>query len=165
MPLNRFRRPLLATGALLCFAAAVVLTPTDVRSQLDLRRPDAIAQTEPHAPAPLVPVVPAGDAFAPRAETDDENVRTPIAAAILPRLPQLPQTGLRLANGATAVQTRITAIATGSHPTAIVESGDAVRAVTIGDSLDGSTIAAIGDDTVRLADGRHLSLAPSSPSP
>jgi hypothetical protein len=154
----------LVAAALLCFAAAAVLSPSDVRSQLDVRRRDTVVEQTPRLELPLAPIAPAGDAFAPRAGVDDDAPPTTPAPPPL-RLPQLPQIGLRLPSAAPVTHMRVTAIATGSQPTAIVENGGTARVVTIGDALDGSTIAAIQDDAIRLVNGRSLSLEPAAHTP
>jgi hypothetical protein len=164
LTLARARRPLLGVAALLCFAAAAVLAPSDVRSQLDPARHDITAEPAPHAETPLTPIVPAGDAFAPRAVVDDDARPAPPQPPAL-RLPRLPQAGLPIASTVPVMHLRITAIATGAHPTAIVEDGGDARLVAIGDALDGSRITAIGDDAIALANGRRLSLEPAVAAP
>ncbi len=163
---DRTRRVLLGAAALLCFAGAVVLTPSGVRSQLDVRAHDFPAQPAPVREAPLAAVAPDGDAFAPRAESGEDlppavPPRPPLA---LPRPAPVPLP-LLAARAVPPVRVRITAIATGANPTAIVDINGAVRIVTIGDTLAGSSIAAIDDDTVELANGRRLSLEPAAATP
>jgi hypothetical protein len=158
--LVRAKRNLLVAGALLCFAAAGVLTPSDVRSQLDVRRHDPVVEPVARPEAPLAAILPDGDAFAPRAEADDT-----VPASPPPRLPVLPRSAAPLSAAPASPRTRVTAIATGRDPSAIVEQNGSVRAVTIGDALDGSTVTAIEDDRIALANGRHLSLEPLDPQP
>jgi hypothetical protein len=159
--LARSKRALLVAGALGCFAAAIVLAPSDVRSQLDAGRRDTVAEPAPSAQVPVVAVAPRDDAFAPRAEIDDDRpagATQPLPVA-LPRLPGTP------AQQTPAAGTRVTAIATGALPTAIVESGGSSHVVTVGDPLDGSSITAIKRSSVTLASGRHLSLEPAASAP
>ncbi|HEY5348602.1 MAG TPA: hypothetical protein VIJ64_02685, partial [Candidatus Lustribacter sp.] len=135
--------------------------PTGARSQLGVRRPAAFAEVAPRPPTPPAAVIPAGDAFAPRAGAD-EDVRLAIADPSGGTPPRLPGTR------SLAVETpasRVTAIATGSQPTAIVESAGTARIVTVGDPLDGSAIASIDNGAIRLTDGRRLSLEPAVPGP
>jgi hypothetical protein len=158
------RRSLVAS-ALLCFAAAIVLTPGGVRSQLAVRQLE-IAEAPPHVEPPLTAIAPAGDAFAPRANLDEElHPALPATPRLLlPQLPRTPQIGLRIP----VVQPprlRVTAIATGSHPSAIVDDGGTARVFSLGDPLAGSSISAISDDGIRLTNGRHLSLDPGVPTP
>jgi hypothetical protein len=155
------RRLLLGAAALVCFTAAAVLAPTGARSQLGVRRPAAVAEVAPRTPTPPAAVIPARDAFAPRAGAD-EDARLAIADPSGGTLPRLPRTGsLAIA----APVTRVTAIATGSQPTAIVESAGTARIVTVGDPLDGSAIATIDNGAIRLTDGRRLPLEPAVPAP
>jgi hypothetical protein len=164
MTLARAKRLSFGAAALLCFAAAIVLTPSSVRSQLTGHHIDAGAEPSPRAEASLAAVVPAGDAFAPRADSDEEP-RPALSAPPPPlRLPQLPQTRVQSPN-LVPPHPRITAIATGSNPSAIVEDGGTARIVIVGDPLAGSTISAIGDDGIRLTNGRRLSLEPGTPTP
>jgi hypothetical protein len=156
------KRPVLVGAALLCFAAAAILTPSDVRSQLDIRPRDSLTPPEPRIEPPLTPVVPAGDAFAPRvAVEDDSRPVAPLPALALPHA--LPHAVSVLPRAVPI--TRVTAIATGSHPTAIIESDRFARVVTIGDPVAGSAVAAIDDDGIQLANGRRLAIEPTAPTP
>jgi hypothetical protein len=143
-------RTLLAGCALACFALAFALTPSDVRSQRNQRRNAPTFASAPRFPATLRPVAPAGDAFAPRFTVEDDapapaRPSARLAASLRPLDPG-----------------RVTAIATGSRPTAIVEGGSGARAVFVGDPLSGSRVSAIADNAVRLADGRRLTLDPAA---
>jgi hypothetical protein len=158
-------RRFLVAAALSCFAAAIVLTPSGARSQLALRPHDA-AEAGPRVEPSLVAIAPARDAFAPRANLDEElhPALLPKPPMPLPQLPRTPQTTLHLP-AAQPPQTRVTAIATGSSPSAIVDDGGAARVVTIGDPLAGSIVSTINEDGIRLVNGRHLSLEPGTPAP
>jgi len=149
----------------LCFAAAIVLTPSGARSQLALPL-DGAADAAPRVEPPLVAVAPAGDAFAPRANLDEElhPALLPKAPTPLPQLPRMPQSGLRLP-AAPPPPTRVTAVATGSLPSAIVDEGGTARIVTVGDQLDDSVVSAINEDGIHLTNGRHLSLEPGTLAP
>lgn len=164
MTFDRTKRALLGAAALVCFAGAALLTPSGVRSQLDVSARDIPSEPAPVQESPLVPIAPDGDAFAPRADTGDDlppalPQRLPLA---LPRLMPPPRLAPRAVLPA---HVRIAAIATGANPSAIAEIGGAVRIVTIGDTLDGSTVATIEDDAVELANGRRLSLEPATVTP
>ena len=155
-------RSALAAGSIACYASAIFLWPAGVRSQLDVQpRPGAVAT--PRAEPSLAAIAPEGDAFAPRAVVDDDPPPVRLAAQILPPLravrPSFEQHS-RVALERSAAVTHVTAIATGTYPTAIVESGGAPRIVNVGDPLDGSTIAAIDDNAIQLANGRRLYLEP-----
>jgi hypothetical protein len=149
------KRSLIIASALACFVAAGVLTPSDVRSQLDVRAHDAI-EAPPRIEPPPAAIAPDGDAFAPRAPLDEEP--RPTAARVLPMLSPAPAGAPVRPRATTLVQ--VTAIATGSHPTAVVDDGRSARVVTVGDRLGGSEIVAITDEAVVLADGRRLVIAP-----
>jgi hypothetical protein len=148
-------RAALVAGSIACFASAILLWPAGVRSQLDVQTRERPLTPAPRAEPSLLAVAPEGDAFAPRAVVDDEPPPVRPPARALPPLPAV-RPGAALQRS-TAV-THVTAIATGEYPTAVVEAGGAPRIVSVGDPLDGSTIAAIDDDAIRLSDGRRLSL-------
>jgi hypothetical protein len=158
MTFARNKRPLFGAAALLCYAAAIVLTPTDVRSQLDSRARPAEISDIPIDPAPRA-IAPERDAFAPRASADDDP--QPVLPSP-PPLPRLPSPHLAPALAPIAVTSRLTAVVTGTNPTAIVDSGEESRLVSLGDTLDGSVIVAITNDTVVLANGKHLTLEPAA---
>jgi hypothetical protein len=145
-------------AALLCYAAAIVLAPTGARSQLDSRtRVPEVAETHVE-PAPP-PIAPERDAFAPRASVEDDP--RPPALAPPPQLPRLPAPKVP-AIAPAAVPSHLTAIVTGTHPTAIVDSAEGSRLVGIGDALDGSTVLEITSDAVGLANGKQLTLDPAA---
>jgi hypothetical protein len=154
-PLAHAKRAGLGFAALICYAAAIVLEPSDVRSQLDAGKAKAPAGVQTHADPLPAPVAPQGDAFAPRAAIDDD----PRPAPALPATPQLPRL---IAAPATPVRplpvTHVTAIALGTAPTAVIDTGGTPRVVGIGDPLDGSTIERIDADGLGLANGRRFSL-------
>jgi hypothetical protein len=164
MPFTSTKRPLLAGAAVLCFAAAVVLTPSDVRSQLDVRQRDPAIEVSAHVLPSLAPVVPAGDAFAPRVEVDDDPHPT-LAQNTMAMVPHVPPALAPRPLKPPPAAARVTAIATGSQPTAIVEDGGTERLVAVGDPLGGSTVAAIREGGVVLRDGRLLSLMPAERTP
>jgi hypothetical protein len=152
------KRLVAGAASLACFAAALLLMPAGARSQLDVRSRDPIADTTPRLEAPPPPVAPERDAFAPRASVDEDPH---------PSAPALPPGPVRFSRPAIVMPpplspSRVTAIATGTRPTAIVESGGTSRVVTIGDAIDGSTIETIDEGTVVLVNGRHLSLEPAA---
>lgn len=134
------------------------MLPTDARSQLraPVRIPPAAA-TQPLA-TPPAPVPPERDAFAPRAEFDEEpHPQVPSPPPVTP--PRLARTLPALLPARSP--SRVTAIATGTHPTAIIErDGDPPRLVTVGDAIDGAVVESIDDDAVVLSNGRRLSLEP-----
>jgi hypothetical protein len=60
---------------------------------------------------------------------------------------------------------RVSAVAIGAHPEALIGDGGHTRLVTVGDRLDGTTVTTIDDGGVTLADGRRLVLAPTDGHP
>lgn len=156
-----FERAVCGAGALACFAIAIVLTPGNVRSQ------PAPAQQALHTAAPaaspaLTPIAPARDAFAPRANVEDDAVATPRPIPIPPAL----QPHVVRPSGRDAIPAPIlTAIAMGSVPTALVELGGTARAVVVGDALADSHVVSISANAVELADGRRLVLSQTAGTP
>ena len=159
MTFARNKRPLFGAAALLCYAAAIVLTPTDVRSQLDARTRPADVTEIRIDPAPRA-IAPERDAFAPRASIDDDP--QPVLPNQPSQLPRLPAPQIAPVLAPAPVPTHVTAIVTGTRPTAIVDSVEGSRMVSIGDALDGSTIVAIASDAVVLANGKRLTLEPAA---
>lgn len=146
-------RTLMGGCALTCFALAFALTPSDVRSQRNPPSPGPPVHSPSPSPAEIRPVAPLGDAFAPRSFDDDDapavaRLAAPAVPGLKPPLPLVPA--------------RVTAIATGSRPTAIVETDSGTRAVSAGDALSGSRVSSILDDAVVLDDGRRLPLDPTA---
>lgn len=159
MTFARDKRPLFGAAALLCYAAAIVLMPAGARSQLDSRsRATDVAETRIEA-APR-PIPPERDAFAPQASVDDDQ--QPVLPSPPPQLPRMPLPRVAPKIARAALTSHITAIVIGTHPTAIVESGEGSRLVSLGDALDGSTIVAIDGDAVVLANGNRLTLEPAA---
>jgi len=156
------KRTICAAAALLCFAAAIVLTPSSVRSQY--AAPDISAKPALERAVPtLTPIAPERDAFAPRAVVDDAPPAPIARTAMIPPAPPL-RPGM-LVTRAARPSARVSAIAMGSTPTAIVETADGTRAVTAGDALAGSRITAIVPAAIELANGRRLPLTVEAPAP
>ncbi len=148
------RRSLCAAGALLCFAAAFVLTPSDVRSQsAALPEATALSARTPPEP-PLHPIAPRRDAFEPRVSVDDGLAATALVPSMLPSPPPRFHASPLGADAGL----RITAIATGERPTAIADDAGTTRTLSIGDTIAGATVTGIGTDRVTLSDGRSIVL-------
>jgi hypothetical protein len=158
----RLSRAACIAGALVCFASAYVLTPAGARSQLAPQAPALLPTATPIQPQ-LHPVAPARDAFAPRAQVDDDPPTAQVQPVQSLQLPvaRIPVTAPLRASDAI----RVSALATGEHPIAIVEFAGNTHTLTRGDALGGSTIAAIERDGIVLASGRRLALAPAGPLP
>jgi hypothetical protein len=153
------KRLLCASAGFCCFAAAIVLTPSDVRSQSGAPQPPRM-EPPVAAPAQLAPVAPARDAFAPRiAVPDDAEPPVPVPVARI--VPAMPPTGTLGAPALAARATRVTAIAIGSHPVALIERDGDARAITIGDRIGSARVTAIDEATVTLNDGTHLGISPA----
>jgi hypothetical protein len=151
-------RTALAGASLICFAAAILLMPADARSQAAGSFRDPLAGPALRLATPPALVAAERDAFAPRA-APDADARMPLSAP-LPALPPR-AIGSAVPLAAQLAPLRVTAIATGAQPTAIVErTGEPPRVVTAGDPIDGTTVQSIGDDVVVLTNGRRLSLEP-----
>lgn len=154
-------RPALAACSIACFASAILLWPASVRSQLDVRPNERSLDAVPRTQPSLRAVAPESDAFAPRAVVEDDP---PPLRPVTPALPALRAIQPPSAFERRVALTRVTAIATGADPTAVVEGGSGPHIVNVGDPLEGSTIVAIDDDAIRLADGRRLPLEPPDES-
>jgi hypothetical protein len=153
------KRLLFATAALLCYAAAIILTPTGARSQLDSHAPAADVAEARVEPVPQA-IAPDRDAFAPRAAVDEDP--QPVLPAPPPQLPRLPAPRAVPAIVPLVVPSRVTAIVTGTHPTAIVESAEGSKLIGIGDALDGSSVLRMTGSAVVLANGKRLTLEPAA---
>jgi hypothetical protein len=158
----RRSRAACVAGALACFASAYVLTPAGARSELVSQAPALPAAATPIQPE-LRPVAPARDAFAPRAQVDDDPPAAPLRPVQSPLVPVARMSAAAPLRRSDAI--RVSALATGEHPIAIVEFSGTTHTLTIGDALGGSTIAAIERDAIVLASGRRLPLAPAEPLP
>ncbi len=156
MTQRRFRlnvsRIAVTLGATACFAAAFALVPSTVRSQLAPAQ-GAVAIPAPSVEPPLLPIAPVADPFVPRLAFADEHERAPAPPLRLPRAPKV-QPAIR-----------VSAIATGARPSAIVEIGSSVEAVGTGDVVDGALVTSITPEALELSDGRRFLLVPARPAP
>jgi len=141
-------RALFAAGALCCFTASLVSLPNpgdtqNARPELRATRPQSTS-----GDAAVQPIEPLRDAFAPAVVLPEDQV-----------VPAGPSHATLARAGTLAASTlRVTAIADGDHAGAILESPDGVRAVAVGDAIDGTIVSTIGPGVVVLADGRKLYL-------
>jgi hypothetical protein len=153
-------RAALVGAALLAFAAAVTRDPIAARSA-----PPTLVRA-PHvplpSPPPFVAVLPHRDPF----DGEPQPIGTPHGTPAA--MPAIPATiGLLPPNAAVAGGTpapRVTAIVSGAHPYALVETTGRTRVVTIGERVAGASIVAIGIDGVRLSDGKTLTIGTASTS-
>ena len=160
-------RAALGEHALTAFDGAFVATPLAARSSA-IEHPAAASAAAPLPdPAAVSVVVPRRDPFA-GGVAEPRAAATPQVSAVLAAVPPIPATlGVLPPNagaGGTmlppASAARVTAIVTGPHPFALVDEGGATRVVGTGERIAGETIAAIGLDGVRLANGTMLHVAP-----
>jgi hypothetical protein len=147
----------------MCFAAAFVLTPIGVRSQVAALPSVAEPAAKTIVFPPILAIAPHRDAFVPQVPVDDDA-----SAAVAQRASTLPAPPRDLrARLPVALESppHLTAIATGAQPSAIIEIGGVAHILTVGDPLANARIRAIGNDAVELDNGRRLRLAGDSASP
>jgi hypothetical protein len=172
--LDRASRMLLALCAFGAFAGSFVTAPSVAGSAPGVAALP-IPLAAPHAvPSTFAVVEPRRDPFAgePRAGKTAATVSafpsvapalpslTGISAAIQPLPPNAGAAGAGLPFGP---QPRVTAVVTGRHPFALVDEAGTTRVVTVGDRIDGDTIAGIDAVGVRLERGAMLPVAPPAP--
>jgi hypothetical protein len=120
----------------------------DAIAMVPIRR-DPFAEPEP--PAPLVAAVPARTLAGSNVEPLPSN----LASDTIPELPGTPP-------GATASLAHVTAVVTGPHPYALLDSGGVHEIKGLGDRVGSAAIAAINFDGVRLNDGERLLVDPGT---
>jgi hypothetical protein len=165
-------RAALGAVALVAFAGAFVATPLAARSSAV--EPSAAGPTaSPRAePDDVAVVVPRRDPFAGGVPAL-RAAAAPITSGALGAMPPIPAAlGVLPANAGAggiaspfASPARITAIVTGPHPFALVDEGGTTRVVGTGERIGADTIAAIGTDGVRLANGTMLRVASAGSPP
>lgn len=170
------RRRLLDWAALLC-AIPLCLAPLAGRSSFELAGERAAFDARFSAPQQGVPkytpVTVARDPFVPEAPAPaiGDQEQTARAGVVGMHVMQgdpmgflLPvnraDAGAPLVNGPAAIIT-VTAIVSGSSPRALVDEGDRVRVVGIGDMLGGARVLGIDESGVRLQNGTLLALTES----
>lgn len=157
----------------MCFASAFALMPLAARSAASARAPlSRLPSLDTLRAQPLAIVTPRRDPFA-----DSRIDALPRAAELTPSVPPMPLGPLPgnlngsvipLVPGAPAFNDTgpvITAIVTGAHAFALIESGGISLVKGIGESIDGSPIVAITIDNVTLRDGRKLRLSAANERP
>lgn len=162
-------RDALAAMAIACFVAAFTLTPTAAGSRLSGSTLSVSAPNRHRGPVVPAGIIPSRDAFAPRVNEDDaaDVVARETVPAALPPPSVLPANraagAFPFATGTIAVsqQPRVTALALGPHPSAVLEQADGRHIVNLGDRAAGSTVQTIDVSGVILADGRRISFAQS----
>ncbi|BDE06385.1 hypothetical protein WPS_16610 [Vulcanimicrobium alpinum] len=168
--LGRTERVLLAALALASLAGAFATTPIVARSAAALQVPAAMPSAAVlAADDPLV--TPHRDPFAGGiALTSPAPSPAAVSAAppALPAIPAIPGFVRALPPNAGAdgaprpfAAPRLTAVVAGRHPFALIDDGGTSRLLTVGDAFGASTIVAIRDDGIALADGSRFGLDPA----
>jgi len=113
-------------------------------------RRDPFAEPVPPSPLPATPP-------APRTLVSEKMETLPgnLANDTIPAVPGS-------AADPVASGPRVTAVVTGPHPYAMIETGGVHEIKGLGDSVGGVTIVAIAIDGVRLRDGRRLAVDPAA---
>jgi hypothetical protein len=157
-------RRVLIAAALCCFAAAVALTPGEVRSRAaSTPVPPPVAPSSREAIAEDVPL-PNVDPFVPQAEDEREPqhvppLSTPTAPWHLGPLPANAGAALSPLPLVSAQVVRLQAVAVGARPSAVIEDGDGPRLVELGDRIGSATITSIDENGISLSDRGRLTLS------
>jgi hypothetical protein len=183
-------RAALAVAGLTAFALAYAATPLVAGEDVTPLAIDSpVLLTLKPAPAPsiavaaVVAIAPRRDPFAGIPEAHDANpvpnaapgAGQPAAIPTLPPLPSLPALlgaiGVLPANagaglGPPSEPVRVTAVITGTHPSAIVEDRNGTRIVTLGDLVGDDHVDAIDAAGVHVAHGTVYPVSPAGqPTP
>jgi hypothetical protein len=177
--LDPFSRIAIVAVAVLGGAYALAYAPARARNASDVTvafAPPTAGPTDDETPM-TVPV--ARDPFAEPAPT---SMPAPLAPAahgelglgmphigplpgnlpgdLIPSIPgSVPDATVALAGGATGAA-RVTAVVTGAHPFAMVETGGVHELKGLGDRIAGSPVVAIDLDGIRLKNGVRLTVDP-----
>lgn len=164
-------RAALSAVAFAACAGAFAATPPAARSSSETP-PAAGPQPSRRPDPPVVAIAPRRDPFAADASVARADLApsTPAALVALPPIPAtlnvLPPNAGASGNVAPfAAAATVTAIVTGPHPFALVDEGGSTRVVGTGEQIGAETVAAIGIDGVRLANGTTLRVAPAGSPP
>ena len=151
--------------AVAAFCGAFAVVPGEVASTL------APNQSAPelgaaHAPVLPAPVLAARDPFEARGRDDSGPNPSPPPLPSLGEIPHIRPLPPNAAAGpfpfATRAATKILAVVSGPHPTALIEESGHPRTVAVGDDLGGARIAAIDEIGITFQNGRRLAF-PNSP--
>lgn len=168
------RRRLFTWSALLC-AIPICLAPLAGRSSFELAGEQAafnarFSTVQPQNVWNDKPLAVARDPFVPEAPTAASGDKEPMAASgvvgmhvaqgspigfVLP--PNRGAAGTPLGSGGPGMVT-VTAVVTGPSPRALIDDGERVRVVAIGDMLGGSRVRSIDRSGVRLQNGTLFAL-------
>lgn len=161
----RSGRAALACAAMIAFAAAMSTAQTRAHIAQTPPSPAAIPTAEPVAAVAIV--APRRDPFAggfleqprpPAPSAPAIDLRPPPALLPLP-----PNAGAP--DGTFPAAGRVSAIATGAHPFALIDDGKTTRLIAAGDSYAGRHVVAIDAAGIHLDDGTLFDLALRAASP
>ncbi len=165
----------------LCVAALIALAPVRARSSIEERAPAVLSLPLPAASDPDEIVAITRDPFAEPAASPvaatlpassavgEASLRADAVGALPSNLasdpiPAIPgsgrATGAAIGGGAATLagDPRITAIVTGAHPFALVETAGVHEIKGLGDQIAGQPIVGIDLDGIRLQNGARLSV-------
>jgi hypothetical protein len=153
LPLDRRSRASIAGLALTVLACAFASTPLVALGGAPV---GAVARSKvaEKRPAPLLVVTPRRDPFS--GEIPEPKVAPSIPASSFPPIappptPPVPSAGV----------TRVTALVTGEHASAVLEENGRTRIVVPGDTIEGMRVVTVDVAGVHLADGVTLPVVPS----
>jgi hypothetical protein len=164
--LHPVSRAVLALAGIIALAAAFAGAPLVARGGARAVPLLSTRAADPPIAPPDAATVPNRDPFE---GGDDERRATGAARASLPPVPSIPLALPALPPNAGAAGEfaaggpRLAAVATGSHPYALVTDGASIRIVSIGVPLGNSVVTAIDGGGLRLADGTRLMFDRDSP--
>ena len=155
----------------LCVAGAIKLAPGQAQSAPGAAAPRPLPSLVQLAAERVASVPVRRDPFAePAAGTQSvvpPAARTLAVEKMEPLPSNLPNDTIPALPGSApdpaASGSRVTAIVTGPHPYAMLETGGVHEIKGLGDAVGGVAIAAISIDGVRLRDGRRLAVDPAAP--
>lgn len=176
--LDPFSRGAVVALTTLCFASLIALTPIRARSFVaeNERQP---APPGPRAPLDTLAIVPVArdpfdepvghDAMVPATSVSRSPLRRAMGALpsnlrsdTIPGMPgSVSDSGAPsepASAGSAATMSRVTAIVTGAHPYAMIETNGDHEIKGIGDRVGGVAIVAIGLDGLRLQNGQRLTV-------
>ena len=181
--LDPYSRGAIVVMCALCVAGAIAFAPLRARSSsdpgvpqrtasvgmpliaaaerdIDVRRDPFAAEPTPHPTASVMPTSPNVQlGTLPHA---DATLPSNLAQSIVPAMPgdAVPSPSAPSSGAGTAGAPRVTAIVTGAHPFAMLDSGGNHQIKGIGDRVNGTPIVAIDITGVTLQGGVRLTVTP-----
>jgi hypothetical protein len=166
-----FSRGAVVALSALSVAGAIKLAPGPAQSAVSDAAPRPLPSVIALAAERVAPVPVRRDPFAEPAAPSPQAAAPPAARTLasekmeplpsnLPNdtIPALPGSAPDTASSGP----RVTAVVTGPHPYAMLETGGVHEIKGLGDAVGGVAIAAISIDGVRLRDGRRLAVDPAA---